>query len=303
MKIRFVMCIIAITVLNMVAVSSVSALPIINGRFDGVGEGYTSGGSVGFGLSDGGIATGELWTAQDAATGDVFLAFIQPLTLVDNSYGANSIGWGSNKHRFQDLLNSDSAQIKFTDMTGDTALDIDYVHGFGSKKDKPPFRSGGVTDGEGDVNEGSESDVIKVATSLEYNYEIFGLSNPELFGKDSDSPEAGANYNVTDAALADWLFEVVYEVQVSGDVFGDKGFDEAMLVVVHDTPHKKIFAGGSDDKSSDDGSDDSSDDGGKPIPEPATIALLGIGLAGLGAGYLRRRRKQNRSDLPNCNPN
>ena len=27
------------------------------------------------------------------------------------------------------------------------------------------------------------------------------------------------------------------------------------------------------------------------VPEPSTIALLGIGLAGLGGGYLRRRRK------------
>ncbi|OHC03464.1 MAG: hypothetical protein A3H23_06950 [Planctomycetes bacterium RIFCSPLOWO2_12_FULL_40_19] len=32
--------------------------------------------------------------------------------------------------------------------------------------------------------------------------------------------------------------------------------------------------------------------GGKPIPEPTTIALLGIGLAGLGGGYLRRKRRQ-----------
>ena len=39
------------------------------------------------------VTDGELWVHQDPTSGDVSVFFRQPLTLVDNTYGANSTGW------------------------------------------------------------------------------------------------------------------------------------------------------------------------------------------------------------------
>ncbi len=142
---------------------------------------------------------------------------------------------------------------------------------------------------ETEVNTGSTSDV-SYKTSLDYNYDTFGISNPELFGDGSSSPAPTADpnddpYAVADASLADWVFASVYELRVDGSVFEGKGFGEVVLELVHDSPNKiaknKVYPNIGDPFSS-----------SSSVPEPTTIALLGIGLAGLAGAAVRRRLKK-----------
>jgi|SaaInl8_200m_RNA_FD_contig_123_12694_length_2305_multi_28_in_0_out_0_2 hypothetical protein len=294
MKIRIVLCIMTLTMLNFFDVPSLFATPLIDGKFE-ASEGYTTGYNVDLNVESGkgknkttvNGGEGELWITQDSGSGDLFLAFIQPLSLVDNSYGDNSIGWGKNiapsgkNHNYKDLTGSDKAQFVFTDGLDNTVLDIvlDYAHASSGSI------VASVTEGDGEVNTGNASDVKEAATSLVYNYNIYGLSNPELFGNDSSSPEANEDYEVEDALLADWVFASVYELRVDGSVFDENGFGEVELVVVHDSPNKiaknKVYPKIGDQFSS-----------SNPVPEPTTIALLGIGLAGLAGGAVRRRLKK-----------
>ena len=49
---------------------------------------------------------------------------------MDNTYGTNaSSGWGTQGHKFNDLLGSDQADFQFTDGKGNVVLDFvaDYV--------------------------------------------------------------------------------------------------------------------------------------------------------------------------------
>ena len=94
--IKVVLCMAALT---MVMASPAFALPTVDGKISD-GE-YFNSFSVTFEVDGGkGVPnipvadTGKLWYYQDS-NNDLYMAFIQPKTLVDNSYGANSIGWGT----------------------------------------------------------------------------------------------------------------------------------------------------------------------------------------------------------------
>ena len=224
---------------------------------------------------------------QDPSSGNLSVAFIQPKSLVDNSYGTNAVGWGSytqngKNHKFTDLIGSDDAQFVFTDGLGNTVLDItlDYLHGYGSRKEDPPYASGGVVDGEGSVNFGSASDILAVATSLQYNWDTFGSSYPGYFGKDSDSPLTGSqdptvstSYTTVDPDLSAWVFDVTYEFQISGSLFSN-GFGGITIPLVHDSPNKigknKVY----DDLEL------------CPVPSAVILGVIGLGFS----SWLGRRK-------------
>jgi len=247
--------------------------PIVDGRFDS-DESYTSGRWLNFAVerSDTIVSGGQLWLHQDPGTGDVFVAFMQPLTLVDNTYGAGSIGWGDDapsgkNHSFKDITGSDKAQFQFTDNAGNTVLDVTLDYLSETSKRSGIYASLGVTGRDGNVNVGSATDVLEWGTSLDYNFNTLGFVLTE------DSPATDDDYT-ENPDFAGWVYDVIYEMRVGADVFGDNGFGDVTIPIVHDSPNKigknKVYPG---------------TDGG--LPEPATLALLAFG----GGLMLLRRRK------------
>ncbi len=251
-------------------ISPASAI-IIDGFFDPL-EGYTQGYFLDIilkGTSTPAGPQGQLWFHQDAATKDVSAAFIQPLELIDNSYGVNVVNWPK-KHKFNHLLGSDKAQFVFTDNNGNILLDfyLDYLTKF-QESGINKYKSLGATGGDGSVNQGSAAFINSFGTSLEYNINTLG----HLFTVNSPATTPGT-YNVIDPAVANWVFEVIYEVRIDGSLFDLVDFGDVNIPLVHDSPNKL-------------GKNAVTIQRDGIIPEPSTFFLLGSGLL---AAFIRRKK-------------
>ena len=160
-------------------------------------------------------------------------------SFVDNTYGANAIGWGTRGHTFNDLVGSDHAQLSLFDgsKTLISAFNLDYISQDTSAA--CGYSCLGVSGGEGAMLVGDAKYILAATTSLDRDLNGCGYCKNAACNGDCtvDSPATDTKYTPNPLA-PNWDDRVVYEVWVSADAFGSNGFGGASITFVHASPSK-----------------------------------------------------------------
>jgi hypothetical protein len=150
---------------------------------------------------------------------------------VDNTYGANAIGWGTKGHTFKDLWHSDHVALGILNGAGDTVFSgkLDLIHG--TTQTKSGYACLGPFGGEGAIYKGNASDIISFGNSLDDNLNYFG------YNLQTDSPKTDETY-IVNPDYPYWQYYVVYRLSIKGSAFGSTGFGKATMTSVHASPSK-----------------------------------------------------------------
>ncbi|MDQ1301130.1 MAG: hypothetical protein QG637_1051, partial [Chloroflexota bacterium] len=214
--------------------------PVVDGKYDAIYNVSPDAQVVCYNDAAGTLF-GKLATFYQPATNAIYMTLAIDKDFVDNTYGANAIGW-SGGHSFGNLTGSDHAQFLGYDANGNLVLDIKQDYITSASGTPSGYDSLGVTGGEGDVNTGNVAHILQWATSEDYNLNSTGYctgGNCAAGGTDLevDSPATDQFYSAN-ATYPDWIYDVIYEIKIDEAAFGGAGFGSLEVPYIHASPSK-----------------------------------------------------------------
>ncbi len=216
--------------------------PVIDGKYDDIYSLSPDASEVCYNAN--GVLFGKLATFYQASGSSVYMVLAIDKDFVDNTYGVNAIGWPGG-HSFGNLTGSDHAQFLGYDANDNLVLDfeLDYITSTTINAAHPSgYASLGVTGGEGDMNLGSAANITAWGTSHDYDlnqtgYCAGGVCTSLGTDLEDDSPATDAFYT-PNPTYPDWIYDVIYEVQINKTAFGAAGFGSLDVPYIHASPSK-----------------------------------------------------------------
>ena len=227
---------------------------LVDGKVGGFAEGYTEGYNVTFDIESGptGVAGGQLFIKETGTA--LFVGMITPLTVNDNTYAENlgndastdarADDWGTIQHTLDKLERSDKWEMTIDKFVSGNKLEmkLDYV-----RESAAPQSWVAVVE---KFKLGVDLDMSKihVHSSLDYNYNVLGMTGFFADKDTSSSPASGDGFYDFDSPYQAWLPEIAYEFEIQKSAFDDTGFsltsesfrnDIYGASVFHMSPNKK----------------------------------------------------------------